>query len=87
MFNVKQSENTNILGKEVLTMSKPKHITAAPAAHKYITISVAEYVLLTQAAALLEVVINDTTYNHEALEAVKVTVQEMAKRAEDGADL
>lgn len=66
-------------------MNKLTHITAAPAAHKYITISVAEYVLLTQAAALLEVVINDTTYNHEALEAVKVTVQEMAKRAEDGA--
>lgn len=68
-------------------MEKEKRTTAAPAADKYITISVAEYVMLTQAAALLEVVINDTTYNHEALEAVKVTVQEMAKRAEDGADL
>ena len=67
-------------------MSKSEKTTAAPAADKYITISVAEYVMLTQAAALLEVVINDTTYNHEALEAVKVTVQEMAKRAEDGAD-
>lgn len=66
-------------------MAKIKRITAAPAAHKYITISVAEYVLLTQAAALLEVAINDTSYDHSALEAVKVTVQEMAKRAEDGA--
>ena len=67
-------------------MDQDKQTPAAPAADKYITISVAEYVLLTQAAAMLEVAINDTTYNHEALEAIKVTVQEMAKRAEDGAD-
>ena len=68
-------------------MDQNQKTTAAPAADKYITISVAEYVLLTQSAALLEVVINDTTYNHEALEAVKVTVQELAKRAEGGAFL
>lgn len=67
-------------------MDQSKQTPAAPAADKYITISVAEYVLLTQAAALLEVVINDTTYSHEnVVDAVKVAVQEMAKRAEDGA--
>lgn len=70
-------------------MSNNKPQKPAPAAaDKYITITVAEYVFLTKAAAVLEIIINDTTYNHaDVVEAAKVTVQEIARRAEEGADL
>ena len=52
---------------------------------KYITITVAEYVCLTKAAALLEVVVNDPTYNHEAVAGVTETVRQMLGTAEAGA--
>ena len=48
---------------------------------KYITITVAEYVCLTKAAALLEVVVNDPTYNHEAVAGVTETVKQMVTAA------
>ncbi len=54
-------------------------------ATQYITISVAEYHYLTKAAALLEVVINDPTYNHDAVAAVSATIQDMRRTAEAGA--
>ena len=52
---------------------------------KYITITVAEYVCLIKAAALLEVIVNDPTYNHEAVAAVTDTVRRMCSAAEEGA--
>lgn len=53
---------------------------------EYIIISVAEYHCLTKAAALLEVVVNDPTYDNKALEAVKATVLQMQQLAGVGAD-
>lgn len=56
-------------------------------ATQYITISVAEYHYLTKAAALLEVVVNDQTYDHTAaVNAVKATVEQMQQLAGVGAD-
>lgn len=55
-------------------------------ATQYITISVAEYHYLTKAAALLEVVVNDPTYDNKALEAVQATVLQMQQLAGVGAD-
>lgn len=55
-------------------------------ASEYITISVAEYHFLTKAATLLEVILNDKTYQHEnVVAAVKNTVQEMQRTAGAGA--
>lgn len=53
---------------------------------EYITISVAEYHCLTKAAALLEVVVNDPTYNHEAVAAVVAAIEKMQHTAEAGAE-
>lgn len=55
-------------------------------ATQYITISVAEYHYLTKAAALLEVVVNDPTYNHDAVAAVAATIQDMRRTVEAGAE-
>ena len=55
-------------------------------ATQYITITVAEYHFLLKAATMLEVVVNDTTYNHEAVAAVKETLEKMLPGAEAGAD-
>ena len=55
-------------------------------ATQYITISVAEYHYLTKAAALLEVVVNDPTYNHDAVAAVVATIQDMRRAVEAGAE-
>lgn len=50
---------------------------------QYITITVAEYVFLTKAATMLEVIVNDKSYAHHAtVEAVKATVKEMQGGAE-----
>lgn len=57
----------------------------APGADQYITISVAEYHCLTKAAAYLEVILNDPTYNHEAVAAVVATIEKMHRPAEAGA--
>lgn len=53
---------------------------------QYITITVAEYHCLTKAAALLEVVVNDPTFNHEAVAAVVATIEKMHRHAEAGAE-
>ena len=55
-------------------------------ATQYITITVAEYHFLLKAATMLEVVINDPTYNHEAVAAVKATLEQMLPGPEAGAD-
>lgn len=55
-------------------------------ATQYITISVAEYHFLTKAAAMLEVICNDQTYDHTAaVNAVKATIEAMKRPAEAGA--
>ena len=59
--------------------------TAAEAATEYITITVAEYVCLVKAAALLEVVVNDPTYNHDAVAGVVATIQNLQRGVEAGA--
>lgn len=70
-----------------------RRMTKAPApkptksATEYITISVAEYHCLTKAAAMLEVICNDTTYDHTTVvNAVKETVIAMRRTAEAGAE-
>ena len=58
-----------------------------PRASEYITISVAEYHCLTKAAALLEVILADKTYNHEnVVAAVRNAVREMQNMLEAGAE-
>ena len=53
---------------------------------EYITITVAEYHFLTKAAAMLEVIVSDQAYDHNAVvEAVKNTVAAMKNPAEGGA--
>ena len=59
-------------------------------ADKYITISVAEYITLTKAAALLEVIMKDDTYMHGTVGTVKAVMQDMLTPDENplaGADL
>lgn len=57
------------------------------AADKHITISVAEYVFLTKAATMLEMVLNDPTYSNSAvLKAAKATMLGATIRPEGGAD-
>lgn len=54
---------------------------------QYITITVAEYVCLTKAATMLEVIVNDKSFSHHAtVEAVKATVRDMQRMAEAGAE-
>lgn len=53
---------------------------------EYITITVAEYHCLTKAAAMLEVIANDQTYDHTTVvNAVKATIEAMQRTAEAGA--
>ena len=55
-------------------------------ATQYITISVAEYHCLTKAAAMLEVICNDQTYDHTAaVNAVKAAIEAMERTAGAGA--
>lgn len=55
-------------------------------ASEYIIITVAEYHFLTKAAAMLEVICNDQTYDHTAaVNAVKATIEAMQRTAEVGA--
>ena len=67
-------------------MSKNQNTQPAAdaATSQYITITVAEYVCLVKAAAMLEVLVNDPAYVSGTVEAVKAAVQAMA-RAEAGA--
>lgn len=63
----------------------PNTQNAAQAVSEYITITVAEYVCLVKAAAMLEVVANDPTYNHDAVAAVVATIQNLQRGVEAGA--
>ena len=54
---------------------RSKQPAAKAAASEYITISVAEYVFLVKAAAMLEVIANDPSYDNKALAAVKATIE------------
>lgn len=55
-------------------------------ATQYITITVAEYHCLTKAAAMLEVIVSDQTYDHTAVvNAVKDSIEAMQRKAEAGA--
>lgn len=58
---------------------------AAEAVTEYITITVAEYVCLVKAAAMLEVIANDPTYDHSATAAVVSTIQSLQRGVEAGA--
>ena len=62
----------------------PKTQNTAQAASKYIIISVAEYHCLTKAAAYLEVILNDPTYNRDAVAAVLATIEKIHRPAEAG---
>lgn len=63
----------------------PKTQNAAQAADEYIIISVAEYVCLVKAAAMLEVIANDPTYDNSAVAAVQATIQNLQRGVEAGA--
>ena len=52
-------------------MSKNKRKRAARTADQYITISMAEYHVLTKAATLLEIIMHDHTPYHDAVPIVK----------------
>ena len=56
---------------------------AVTEADKYITISVAEYLVLTKAATLLEVIMKDNTYMHGTVGTVKADMQDMFTPDED----
>lgn len=59
-----------------------------PKPDKLITITVAEYHCLTKAAAMLEVIINDQTYDHtNTVNAVKATVEAMRNATEAGVEI
>lgn len=54
---------------------------------EYITITMAEYHFLTKAATMLEVIANDSAYDHtNVVNAVKDTIEAMKRTAEVGAD-
>jgi hypothetical protein len=67
-------------------VSKKKRKHPAPAADKYITISVAEYVFLVKLATLLQVTVNDGSTYSGTLAAVKDTIEGMQRMAEGGGD-
>lgn len=52
-------------------MSKNKRKRPAKAADQYITISMAEYHVLTKSATLLEIILHDHTPYHDAVPIVK----------------
>lgn len=59
--------------------------TEAPAT-EFVTIPMGEFIALTQAAALLSVVVNDDTYHHQAVPAVKTTLENLVQNHEAGAE-
>ena len=59
---------------------------AKAAADQYITIPVAEYIYLHKQATMLEVIMRDSTYNHETVEAAKDLYASMNDLGEAGAD-
>lgn len=57
-----------------------------PQETKFVTIPMADFITLTQAAALLSVVVNDDTYHHQAVPAVKTTLENLVQNHEAGAE-
>jgi hypothetical protein len=81
-MDIKPLTPEEIAKREANRLRDYKH----PGATEYITISVAEYHCLTKAAAMLETILADKTYNHAVIvEAVRNAVQEMQRTAEAGA--
>ena len=65
----------------------PEHTKPTEAAEtEFVTIPLQDFVVLTQAAALLSVVVNDETYHHTAIPAVKTTLEALAQNQEAGAE-
>lgn len=53
---------------------------------KFVTIPMGEFIALTQAAALLSVVANDDSFHHNAVPAVKTTLENLVQNHEAGAE-
>lgn len=53
---------------------------------EFVTIPMGDFIALTQAAALLSVVVNDDTYHHQAVPAVKTTLENLVQNHEAGAE-
>lgn len=67
-------------------MNQPTTPTPAEAQEtQFVTIPLADFITLTQAAALLSVVVNDDTYHHQAVPAVKTTLENLVQNHEAGA--
>lgn len=64
--------------------TEPKPTEAAET--QFVTIPLQDFVVLTQAAALLSVVVNDDTYHHNAVPAVKATLENLVQNHEAGAE-
>lgn len=58
----------------------------APIPPEYITIPVAEYVYLNRMAAMLDIIMYDHTYNHEAVGVVKNVLIANGLRKEAGVE-
>ena len=63
---------------------KPKPTEAQET--EFVTIPMGEFIALTQAATLLSVVVNDETFHHTALPAVKTTLEALVENQEAGAE-
>ena len=62
----------------------PEQLSAEVEADKFITISVAEYHILTKAAAMLEVIISDPSYDHTTVvNAVAEALRDKTEKAGD----
>lgn len=66
--------------------TEPTPLPAEEAATQFVTIPLQEFVVLTQAAALLSVVVNDETFHHNAIPAVKTTLENLVQNHEAGAE-
>lgn len=89
-FEIKQEqerrEPIDKKGFQTPEFSAPHMPTAKPCneATKYITISVAEYHILTKAAAMLEVIISDPNYDHTyVVNAVAEAMRDKSEKAGD----
>lgn len=63
-----------------------KNRRQAPAPSEYITIPVAEYVYLNRMAHMLDIIMHDHTYNHEAVGVVKNVLIANGLRNEAGVE-
>ena len=72
---------------DYVTPKAERRIPAQKPISETITISVAEYHFLTKAAAALEIILADKSYNHEnVVSAVRNAMQDMVQLAEAGAE-